>query len=348
VALDSRGLLHVSGNMHSSPLVYFRGRIPYDVFALQDLGTMVGADEISCSYPAFYDGPDGRLVFAYRSGESGNGDHLFNAYDLWAQRWERLYEAPLLDGEGRRNAYPTGPVRGPDGFWHLAWVWRDTANAATNHDLSYARSRDFLRWQTSRGEPLTPPITLATGEVVDSVPVNGGLLNTNIRIGFDAASRVTIGYHKLDLAGRMQVYNARLESSGWVRHQTTDWDFRWEIGGTGTLDLPLELEPIGVGVDGVLGQGFYRVDIGRGRLVLDPATLRAVDQTAPLDPYPPTLGEVASSYPGMRVHWLRSEGSGPDARLTYMLRWETLGPNGDRPRPQVPPPMPLRLFAFRR
>ena len=61
---------------------------------------------------------------------------------------------PLVDGEGRGNAYFVGPTQGPDGVFHLTWVWRDTPEAATNHDLSDARSRDLVHWEKSNGAPL--------------------------------------------------------------------------------------------------------------------------------------------------------------------------------------------------
>ena len=55
----------------------------------------------------------------------------------------------LFDGQGRRNAYPLGPVTGPDGRFHVVWVWRDTPDCATNNNLSYARSRDLIHWETA-------------------------------------------------------------------------------------------------------------------------------------------------------------------------------------------------------
>ena len=55
---------------------------------------------------------------------------------------ESLREA-LTDDEGLRNAYFDGPHEGPDGGFHLAWVWRESPDAATNHALSDARSSNL-------------------------------------------------------------------------------------------------------------------------------------------------------------------------------------------------------------
>src|SRR4029078_627328 len=186
--LDSAGFIHVSGNMHPVPLVYFRSVIANEVGWLSG-ATMVGSNESSCTYPLFFHDTSGNLVFNYRDGMSGNGNHIFNIYDTATKTWRRLLNAPFTDGEGLRSAYPVGPVLGPDGWWHMVWVWRDTPDASTNHDLSYARSQDLVHWQTAAGKALTLPITLATGDIVDPVPSGGGMINNNNNVGFAAQNR---------------------------------------------------------------------------------------------------------------------------------------------------------------
>ena len=150
MAIDSTGFLHVSGNMHNVPLIYYRSTRALDANSLARVTSMVGSNEQSVTYPEFFQGPTGNLVFIYRDGGSGNGNHIFNTYDTGTRAWRRLLGTPLTDGQGQRNAYPLGPVLGPDGFYHLVWVWRDTPDAATNHDLSYARSRDLVTWRRQR------------------------------------------------------------------------------------------------------------------------------------------------------------------------------------------------------
>ena len=119
-----------------------------------------------------------------------------------------------------RNAYFVGPTPGPDGRFHLAWVWRDSPDAETNHDLSYARSRDLVLWERSDGTPLKLPITLASAEIVDGVPVRGGMINNNTVTGFDANGRPVITYHKFDERGDTQVYLARRDAKRRARAVT--------------------------------------------------------------------------------------------------------------------------------
>jgi hypothetical protein len=347
MAVDSEGHLHVSGNMHGDPLVYFRSQIPHDIHSFEDLGEMVGESEARCTYPTFFNGPSGDLVFSYRSGGSGNGNTFFNIYDVESKGWTRLIDEPLTDGEGLRNAYHIGPTLGPDGFWHLVWVWRDTPDAATNHDISYARSRDLLTWENGRGDAVALPFTLRESEILDPVPILSGMINGNTKVGFDSENRPIISYHKYDQDGNTQIYNARVEGGEWVITQATSWNFRWDFGGTGTLSFEVELDGVRPDGEGLLRQDFFQTELGNRSLLIDESTLEAVDtvdQKPPL--FPAGLYDVESEWPVMmEVHWAGDTGSGGDDNLIYMLRWEALPSNRDMPRDSIPPPTPLRLYA---
>jgi hypothetical protein len=52
MAIDGNGDLHISGNMHCVPLIYFRTETPGDITTLQRL-PMTGTDEQRCTYPHF-------------------------------------------------------------------------------------------------------------------------------------------------------------------------------------------------------------------------------------------------------------------------------------------------------
>jgi hypothetical protein len=347
MAVDAQGFVHVSGNMHNVPLIYFRGTRALDASSLQRVTSMVGTNEQSATYPEFFQGPAGELVFAYRDGGSGNGDHIFNTYDATARAWRRLLGTPLTNGQGQRNAYPVGPVLGPDGYYHLVWVWRDSPDAETNHDLSYARSRNLVDWQTAGGQALTLPITLATSDIVDPVPVNGGMINNNTKVGFDSQNRAVIVYHKYDGAGNTQLFNARWENGRWMRYQTSAWTTRWAFSGQGTLVFEIEVEGVKIQPDGSLTQEWYHArNGGWGAFRLDPATLRSTATIPRPLPYPRELDVPVSTTPEMVVRWATGTGTGPDPSRRYMLRWETLPSNRDMPRSPIPPATRLRLYAF--
>lgn len=346
---DDDGFLHVSGNMHGVPLIYYRSTRPLDASSLERVPHMTGALEDHVTYPRFFRGPGGEFLFTYRDGGSGNGNQIYNAYDLKARTWHRLLDQPLFDGEGERNAYPSLPTLGPDGFYHIVWVWRETGDASTNHDPSYARSRDLIHWENSRGEALKLPITLKTGDIIDPVPEKGGVINGNVKIGFDAQKRLVVSYHKYDAAGNTQIYNARPEKGAWKIIQTSNWNYRWNFGGFGTLRFEVGLSGVQREADGTLTQSYSNPKDGSGVWILDPTTLKPTGQKPKAPGYPASIAKVESKWPEMRISWTSDSGKSSQPQTRYVLRWETLPSNQDRARTgPVPPAAPLRLYQLQR
>jgi hypothetical protein len=344
LALDRDGCLHVSGNMHVNPLVYYRTRAPFDVATIERIDRMTGDRETRCTYPLFFKTAAGDLVFRYRDGASGNGADLYNVYDTAMRTWRRLLDTPLLDGEGHRNAYATEPTLGPDGLFHLVWMWRESPNAETNHALSYARSRDLVHWENSRGKPLTLPITLATSDVVDPANVKEGLINMTQALGFDAQRRPVVTYHRYDARGKSQAYAARPRAEGgWDVTQLSNWDFRWDFSGGGSLAAEVSIGAAHAEKDGAVIVNFSTTAHGSGRWRLRADTLAPGAALPPLpSALPENLRRVRSDYPGLEVQSINTRADG----RRWMLRWETLGRNRDRPRDAAPPPTELRLYEM--
>ena len=347
LGVDTHGHVHLCGRMHADPLVYFRTRDPLDIRTFERIPAMVEEHEERMTYPRFVRAASGDLVFAYRSGTSGKGDLWFNCYDVDRARWRRLAPTPVIDGEGKRSAYPVGPVLGPDQRWHLVWVWRDTPDAATNHDLSYARSHDLVRWENGAGVHLASPIRFGTGEIVDPVAAHGGMINSNTRLGFDSLRRPTIAYHKYDELGHTQLYNARLEDERWVTQPASDWQHRWEFGGGGTLVFEIEVDGIQPLSRGTLMQRWYHAKLGGwGAFLLDEETLRRIDEIpAPLVLLD-TLADARGEDPRLVVHMKEEPPSSSDVDR-YLLRWETLEANRDAALDNVPSPTDLDVCRIR-
>lgn len=339
---DREGGLHVAANMHCRPLRYWRTERPGDVMSLKPLHQMVGSEEKRCTYPHFFAGPDGQLLFTYRDGGSGNGNNYVNAYDEKARAWRRQLDKPLFSGEGKMNAYPTPILADPKGVFHIAWVWRDTPDCSTNHDVSYARSRDLRAWETSDGRPLALPLTLRNCEVVDPVPARGGLLN-NVKLSFDHQGRPLIAYHKFDANGHTQLYLARREEGGWRIYQTTDWDYRWYFQGGGSIHSEIGYSAATPWRDGrSLVQSFFHPKAGSTTRLLDGETLRPIGPAPRTALWPPEVRKLESDFPGLALRTSTAERGG----TTYVLRWETLGANRDRPRPAAETPPPSRLLLY--
>ena len=157
MAVDDSGYIHISGNMHNVPLIYYRSSRPFEIGDFTSPG-MIGILERSVTYPVFIKRSDGKLFFQYRDGGSGSGTTIWNSYDVITKKWSRITSSGVFNGEGQVNAYQTSPVAGPDGFFHVIWMWRNTPVANTNHHLSHIKSRDLINWETMSGVKLQIPL----------------------------------------------------------------------------------------------------------------------------------------------------------------------------------------------
>ncbi len=349
MAIDDDGHIHLCGNMHVDSLIYFRTMRPLDVTSFERIDFMVGKNEDRCTYPVFMRGPNNELIFRFRDGKSGNGVDFYNVYDVQTKTWHRMHSTPLLDGLDRMNAYARMPEKGPDGNYHMVWIWRNTPDCATNHSISYARSPDLLSWETGGGDTLTLPITIESGATVDPVPPGGGLINMTQSLGFDDQKRAVISYHKHDENGYTQAYCARLENGEWIFYKVSNWTYRWEFGGGGSIGAEIRLGGVQAEADGGLSMHYWHIKEGQGIWKLHPQTLQVIG-TYPLpdNEIPDELERVTSDYPGMTVNLRGARGNGTRPGEQYVLRWETLDRNRDRPREKIPPPSELILYILKK
>ena len=217
-------------------------------------------------------------------------------------------------------------------------MWRDTPDCSTNHTLSYARSRDLLHWENSRGEPLALPITLANGEVIDAAGPREGLINMTFNLGFDAQQRPVVVYHRYDAQHRSQAFAAHPGVNGWAVKQISAWDFKWAFSGGGSIPAEVTLSAPRLMPDGNLSVDFSTQSVGAGRWILNGATLERIAQLPPAPPVlPETLARPSPDHVDMEVQTAVSRANG----RRWVLRWETLPRNRDLPRDSAPPPTEL-------
>lgn len=177
LAVDGRGILHMSWDHHGHPLRYVQSTAPGSL-ELTDKMPMTGKHETHVTYPEFFNLDDGGLLFLYRDGGSGRGNTMLNRFDARTGKWS-VIQHPLISGEGQRNAYTNQIAIDSRGVWHISWNWRETGDVATNHDLCYAKSADGGQtWMKSTGEKYDLPITQTNAEVVRRIPQKQELSNT--------------------------------------------------------------------------------------------------------------------------------------------------------------------------
>jgi hypothetical protein len=175
IMVDGDGYLHLSWDHHNNALRYCRSIQPGSLEMTGKM-PMTGKFENRVSYPEFYKMPSGNLLFFYRDGGSGQGNLVINQYNTATQKWVQLH-GNLIDGEKKRNAYWQACVD-EKGTIHISWVWRESPDVSSNHDIAYARSTDGgITWQTSSGEKYTLPITAATAEYAIRIPQQSELIN---------------------------------------------------------------------------------------------------------------------------------------------------------------------------
>lgn len=237
IAVDGSGRLHMAWDHHGDPLHYARGVAPGSL----EMGPpepMVGTLEDSVTYTEFHDLPGGSLLLAYRDGASGNGQLVLNRYDLAAGKWSRL-QSSLIDGEGQRSPYWQICVD-RQGTIHVSWVWRESPDVASNHDLCYARSRDRgVTWEKSTGEKLTVPITAATAEYAARIPEGSELINQT-SMTTDAEGRPFIACYWQALGDKAPQYRVVFqEGTAWQTRQVGVRMTSFTLKGAGTKNVPV-------------------------------------------------------------------------------------------------------------
>ena len=176
IMVDGDGYLHMSWDHHNDSLRYCRSTAPGSL-ELTNKMPMTGIKEDKVTYPEFYRMHNGNLLFLYRDGASGRGNLMLNHYDIKSQEWTQRQDA-FIDGEGQRNAY-WQMCTDSESAVHLSWVWRETGDVATNHDMCYAKSTDGgITWQKSNGEVYDLPITASNAEYAALIPQKSELANT--------------------------------------------------------------------------------------------------------------------------------------------------------------------------
>lgn len=345
LAVDRDGYIHLAGNMHVHPLTYFRSTKPNDISTLVQVMDMIGSEEKQCTYPNFMLTREGELIFHYRDGGSGRGNEIYNIYSTRTKTWRRLLDTPLTDGEGQMNAYQTQPRLLADDWYHVYWVWRDTPDCETNHDLSYIKSPDLKNWYNAFGEPVKMPATIHNKSIiVDPIPPGGGIINLAAQLCLDENLKPQFVYHKYDKAGNLQLYVAWIEGKQWVNNQITNWDYRWEFKGRGSINFEVRLRNFNRRNDGNYEVGYWHIQYGSGTILLN-EKLDNIGEVLKPEPFANVL-KLEGDFPGLEVRTSGDIGKSHDRNYSYMLKWETLPANRDRPWPE-PWPAPSKLYLYK-
>jgi len=234
IAIDIDGFLHVSWDQHDTRLRYAKSKTPFGL-ELGEEESMTGNDETKVTYPEFHNLPNGKLLFCYRSGASGRGNMIVKSYDVKTKKWNSL-QNNLLDGENERSAYWQICV-GKKGIY-ISWVWRESWDVSTNHDICYAFSADGGQtWEKSTGEKYTLPITKASAEIAWEVSQKSSLINqTAMNVDDDGNPYIANYWNDNGIPQYKVVY---LEKGKWNKIDTDFHNKPFVLGGGGTKSIPI-------------------------------------------------------------------------------------------------------------
>jgi hypothetical protein len=126
------------------------------------------------------------------------------------------------------------------GTIHLSWVWRDTPDVASNHDLCYAKSLDGGNtWRKSNGEICELPITAATAEYACRIPQRSELINQT-SMCVDSSGRPCIATYWRPAGSPtpqyMVVYH---DGTSWKLTQVSERTTPFSLSGAGTKKIPM-------------------------------------------------------------------------------------------------------------
>ncbi len=236
--IDDSGILHLAWDHHVNTLNYSRSIAP-DTVEFSAPESMVGEDEDKVTYPEFHSFPSGDLLFAYRSGSSGDGQLVLNHYSLKTLLWTRI-QSNLLDGEGERNAYWQMHIDSLSRV-HLSWTWRESSDVETNHDIHYAFSDSVGKtWSEVSGQSLPLPITLKNAIPVWLVNEGSNLMNQTSLTAAPDGTPYIVTYFRLDQKNtNVQLIYFDSATVQWHLETVSNRATDFELGGKGTKSLPV-------------------------------------------------------------------------------------------------------------
>lgn len=162
-----------------------------DLFPNPVTSILLSQAETSVTYPVFIDVPNGDLQLMMRQdGGSGAANSYLYTYSASSHRWSAKQQIISKTGNYQydgttgtsRSAYFDNPISyGQDGKLSICWIWRETTDANSSHDICFASSSDYGAHWEGNANPI-PAVSLpfgiqTSGITAEAIPPGQGLYN---------------------------------------------------------------------------------------------------------------------------------------------------------------------------
>ena len=231
--IDNEGYLHLCANMHTDPLNYWRFTHPYSIEHYVKK-PMTGMDEDSVTYPFFIRLHSGQIMFAYRNGVSGNGDHYVN----FLQNGQWTDHRMIFNGTNTsKSAYCCGMIGDFNGVFYnsytgdydLFFAWRDNHDPMSTGKLCYMRTKDFKQFYNISNESVSLPVQSTNiNIIIDAVDYNGGLINSFWRVLQAGSSGTLFCYHKYE-SNKSVIKAALIKGTSLTTATVVSWTVKLEL-----------------------------------------------------------------------------------------------------------------------
>ncbi|HYW97184.1 MAG TPA: BNR-4 repeat-containing protein, partial [Bacteroidales bacterium] len=237
------GTIHLAFDHHNDVLHYRKSVVdlankPKEIaWNMASFGTIAdqlvfGSQVSNVTYPRFISMNDGDLLYECRLGWSGDGDDFLWQYTASSGSWE--YVGEYLNGTSAgENAYINGMQYDSTGLLHVSWVWRQTPDARTNHDIYYGYSDDNGRtWYNAEGivagSVNSNPMNMnSPGLKVWSVGTYRGLINQESQaVDSKGGIHILQSYIPDDQPDNGDFWGSRI-NEGYLRHIYQDESGNW-------------------------------------------------------------------------------------------------------------------------
>jgi hypothetical protein len=207
------------------------------------------------------------------------------------------------------------------------------------------KSPDLKNWYNAFGEQIKMPATLDERSlIVDPIPPKGGIINLAAKMVLDEKKSPVFAYHKYDSVGNIQFYTAQIQNKEWLYKQITDWNYRWVFEGNGSINTEVRIKGFQKRADGNYEVGYWHIKYGNGTILLN-NKFESIGKVLKPEPFGANI-EIEGTFLGLEVQTNGDMGKAEDANVRYVLKWETINRNRDKPRDK-PWPEPSQLYLYK-